>query len=142
MTEKKKGSTYAGYTTARKRANSKYESENVERISLVVPKGKKLTIKSHADQCGQSVNGFINLAIDKSILDSGDSQPTSAPATSGCVAVQLSDKTIKAAQKGAERTGESVSDFISRSIAEQFKRDNMSLDMGIRPAVWKEPENQ
>ncbi len=140
MAEKKKNNTYAGYTAARKRANSKYESENVERISLVLPKGKKTIIKSHAEQCGQSVNGFINLAIDKSMSDSCDTPPTSAPATVEGVAVKLSDEIIKGAQRGAELAGESVSDFISRSIAEQIKRDKISFDIGVVPTKWKDME--
>ena len=45
MVEKKSG-TYTGYTEARKAANAKYEAETVERISLVLPKGKKAIIKA------------------------------------------------------------------------------------------------
>ena len=64
MAEKKKPGAYSGYTEARRAANAKYESETVERISLVLPKGKKATIKQ---QTGQSVNGFINEAIDEKL---------------------------------------------------------------------------
>lgn len=64
MAEKKPG-TYTGYTEARKAANAKYEAETVERISLVLPKGKKAIIKAHTERTGQSVNGFINEAIDQ-----------------------------------------------------------------------------
>ena len=63
----KKPSTYTGYTEARKAANAKYEAETVERISLVLPKGKKAIIKAHAESKGQSVNGFINEAIDEKL---------------------------------------------------------------------------
>ena len=67
MAEKKKPGAYSGYTEARRAANAKYESETVERISLVLPKGKKATIKQHTEQTGQSVNGFINEAIDEKL---------------------------------------------------------------------------
>lgn len=66
MAEKKPG-TYTGYTEARKAANAKYEAETVERISLVLPKGKKAIIKAHTESKGQSVNGFINEAIDEKL---------------------------------------------------------------------------
>ena len=46
--EEKKPSTYTGYTKARKAANAKYEAETVERISLVLPKGKKAIIAATA----------------------------------------------------------------------------------------------
>jgi hypothetical protein len=66
MADKKPGA-YTGYTEARKAANAKYEAETVERISLVLPRGKKGIIKAHADSKGESVNGFINRAIDETM---------------------------------------------------------------------------
>ena len=42
-------------------------SEKLDRINLTVPKGKKDIIKAHADKQGESVNGFINRAIDETI---------------------------------------------------------------------------
>lgn len=103
-------------------------------------KGKKQKVETAAKAAGQSVNGFINLAIDKSMSDSSDTPPTSAPATVEGVAVKLSDEIIKGAQRGAELAEESVSDFISRSIAEQIKRDKISLNIGVVPTKWKDME--
>lgn len=42
-----------------------WQKQNVDRINLTVPKGKKEVIKSHAENYGQSLNGFINEAIDE-----------------------------------------------------------------------------
>ena len=42
---------------------NKYIAKTYDRINLVVPKGEKARIKSHADECGESVNAFINRAI-------------------------------------------------------------------------------
>lgn len=70
----KKPSAYTGYTEARKAANAKYEAETVERISLVLPKGKKAIIKAHTEHTGQSVNGFINEAIDEKMEREGGEQ--------------------------------------------------------------------
>lgn len=67
MSESKKTGTYTGYTEARKAANARYEAETVERISLVLQKGKKSKIKAHAETKGESVNGFINRAIENQI---------------------------------------------------------------------------
>lgn len=67
MTEKKKPGAYTGYTAARKAANAKYEADSVERISLVLSKGKKAIIKAHATAQGESVNGFINRAISETM---------------------------------------------------------------------------
>ncbi len=49
------------------RAKNKYNAENYERISLVVPKGKKEAIKNHAESRGESLNGFISRAIDETM---------------------------------------------------------------------------
>ena len=63
----RKPSTYAGYTEARKEANARYEAKTVERISLVLPKGKKAIIKAHAESHGESINGIVNRAIDETM---------------------------------------------------------------------------
>lgn len=42
-----------------------WQKENLDRINLTVPKGKKEVIKSHAEKYDNgSVNGFIKRAID------------------------------------------------------------------------------
>lgn len=42
---------------------NKWQQENKERINLVVDKGQKDVIKSHAEARGESVNAFINRAV-------------------------------------------------------------------------------
>lgn len=49
------------------KAKNKYNAANYERIALVVPKGKKETIKAHAEKNSESLNGFINRAIDETM---------------------------------------------------------------------------
>lgn len=46
------------------KAQNKYIDKTYDRINLVVPKGKKDKIKAHAESIGESVNAFINRAID------------------------------------------------------------------------------
>lgn len=46
---------------------NKWQAENCERISLVVKKGKKQIIKDFATKQGNTLNGFINKAIDEKI---------------------------------------------------------------------------
>lgn len=52
---------------AQQKAVSKYMKENYDEIKVRVEKGKKATIQAHADACGESVNGFINRAIDETM---------------------------------------------------------------------------
>ena len=52
---------------------NKWNDKAYDRINLTVPKGKKEVIKAHADTMGESVNAFINRAINEAIEnDKGD----------------------------------------------------------------------
>lgn len=42
---------------------NRYMAKAYDRISLIVPKGKKDIVKTHAEAHSESVNGFINRAI-------------------------------------------------------------------------------
>lgn len=53
---------------ARRRANNKWLQEKVESITFRVPKGKKELIQECAAQNGESVNAFINRAVDAAML--------------------------------------------------------------------------
>ena len=52
---------------ARKRANAKYNAKAYDRVELKVKKGKKETIQTHAESKGESMNGFVNRAIDETM---------------------------------------------------------------------------
>jgi predicted HicB family RNase H-like nuclease len=55
------------YTEARKRANEKYNAKAYDEIKIRVSKGYKAIIKAHAENNGESVNGFINRAVKETI---------------------------------------------------------------------------
>lgn len=63
MAEKGKSST---------RAKNKYNAENYDSLRIVVPKGKKDKIKAYAESKGESINGFVNRAIDEAMADEGE----------------------------------------------------------------------
>lgn len=48
---------------AQQRAVNKYMKENYDEIKVRVTKGRKDIIQTHAEEQGESVNGFINRAI-------------------------------------------------------------------------------
>lgn len=52
---------------AQQKATNKWIAKTYDRINLTVPKGKQADIKAHAEQRGESVNGFINRAIDEAM---------------------------------------------------------------------------
>lgn len=51
---------------AAKKATQKY-LDKLEEIKIRVIKGKKEQIRSHAESLGESLNGFVNRAIDETM---------------------------------------------------------------------------
>lgn len=54
-------------TESMARASKKYEQEKVDRVAFRVTKGKREVIQAHATKRGESVNEFINRAVDETI---------------------------------------------------------------------------
>lgn len=52
---------------ANQRAVNKYVKNNYDRINVTMPKGRRDELKAHAEAQGESVNAFINRAIDEAI---------------------------------------------------------------------------
>ena len=49
---------------ARRKANERYNAKAYDEIKVRVPKGHKTELQAHAEQRNESLNGFINRAID------------------------------------------------------------------------------
>ena len=115
-----------------------WQKDNVDRVNLTMPKGRKDEIKAHAAAQGESVNGFINRAIGHEMeRDSGTAPEIAGKPTEtaqGAGMVSLPSDTLEAAQRAAERTGETVIDFVACAVSEQQGRDDRSFKMGINPA--------
>lgn len=51
-------------------------AEKLDRVNLTMPKGKKDTVKAHAEAQGESLNAFINRAINEAMeRDSTATEP-------------------------------------------------------------------
>ena len=62
---------------AQKAATAKYEAKTYDKVLLRMPRGRKEIIQTHAEAHSESVNSFINRAIDEAI-----ERDESAPAAS------------------------------------------------------------
>lgn len=143
---------------------NKYVKSNYDRINVTMPKGEKEIIQGYAAFHGESVNGFIVQAIRERIeRDSSGAAPGAIPQEVGispservvyripaanaaespqqpaetlqrAEGVPISSDVLETAQKAAERTGETLPDFVARAVTEQNTRDERSFKMGINPA--------
>ena len=52
---------------AQQKATAKYKGKNYDRMETLLPKGKKATLQTHAAERGESLNGFVNRAIDEAV---------------------------------------------------------------------------
>ena len=46
---------------------NQWQTEHCDRVNLTMPKGKKELVRAHAESRGESLNGFINRAIDETM---------------------------------------------------------------------------
>ena len=57
---------------AQQKAVAKYMKNNYDELKVRVPKGQKDIIKAHAESKGESVNGFVNRAINETMQRDGE----------------------------------------------------------------------
>ena len=62
---------------AQQEAVARYNAKSYDRIEQKVKKGRKDIVKAHAESKGESLNGFVNRAIDEAIeRDNTDTDTT------------------------------------------------------------------
>lgn len=121
---------------AQRRAVAKYNAANYERVELRLKKGKKDTVKAHAYSYGESLNEFVNRAIDCQMERDGAERPQEAAGAAAVAGgISLPPDALESAQAAAEATGEAPAVFIARAIETQAKRDKSSIALGINPAT-------
>lgn len=65
----------AAYTEKKKISNKKWDSENLDRMSIALPKGMKDQIREHAAAMGdKSANAFITRAISETMERDGSKE--------------------------------------------------------------------
>lgn len=55
-------------------SKQRYNEKAYDRIALTVKKGEKDRLKAHADRQGETLNGFINRAIDAQIRNDNEKE--------------------------------------------------------------------
>ena len=99
----RKGENAVAVSKSQQKAVHKYVKANYDRMELTVPKGRKELIKARAEAQGQSVNAYINAAIDEKMSREAVGSST-RPAEAAAVSLPYEDqkRTPTVAQGRAE----------------------------------------
>ena len=117
-------------TKAQKKAQKTY-MEKFVRVEIRMTPEQRAIVQAHAEDHGESVNGFIGRVISEAMARDGADGPQEAVGQpTGAGVVSLSFETLEAAQKAAEAAGEVTEEFISRAVETQAKRDEVIRKMG------------
>ena len=127
-------------TTARKKANAKYEAKAYDKTLIRLPKGRLDEIRAHIAPAGESLIGFIGRAISEAMERDGGGTAPESTAVAGVVS--LPSETLETAQRAAEATGETVGEFLARAVETQAQRDKSSLRMGLNPVTGDKLERE
>ena len=123
-------------TKAQKKAQKTY-MEKFVRVEIRMTPEQRAIVQAHAEDHGESVNGFIGRAISEAMARDGADGPQEAVGQPIGAGVALPSDTLEAAHRAAEATGEAVGVFLARAVETQAQRDKSSMAMGINPATGK-----
>lgn len=124
---------------AQQKAVSKYMKENYDVYQIRMPKGRKSELQKYAAQREESLNGFINRAINEAIARDGSEKPADtfqsvpgvpvpplqevAAQAVSAPAMAIPPEKLNQAKAHAEARRESIGGFLARAIDETIERD-------------------
>ena len=117
-------------TAAQKKASAKWQAQNRDRLSIIMPLGTRDEIKTAAAAAGEkSVNAYILGAIRARMFAGNPAPvpaPVSAPAASPAPAIaapEVSADALELAAAAAAAAGEDVPAFLARAIRQTADAD-------------------
>lgn len=116
-------------TGAQKRASAKYQRENIASLACRVKKDHADKFKAYCSEIGKTSNAVLRECVLSCIGEAtGESpqRPAGAPQGEGAI---LTPSALKTAQEAAQRAGETVPAFVSRSVETQAQRDKVMQAM-------------
>lgn len=110
---------------AKKKANAKWDSENMATLACKVKKDHADKFKAYCSEIGKTSNAVLRECVLSCIGEAtGESPQQPAGASQGMGAI-LTPSALKTAQEAAQRAGETVPAFVSRAVDIQAKRDKI-----------------
>lgn len=123
-------------TAAQKKAQKKY-MEKFMVAQVRMERTKYTDIQAAASVAGESINAYINRAIDNQMERDASGSPSEAAEGPDSI---LTPATLETAQRAAEFTGETVPAFLERAAEVQAERDQRSHGMADKIAGVKHPK--
>lgn len=114
---------------AKKKANAKWDSENMATLACKVKKDHADKFKAYCSEIGKTSNAVLRECVLSCIGEAtGESpqRPAGAPQGEGAI---LTPATLKTAQEAAQRAGETVPAFVGRAVETQAQRDKVMQAM-------------
>ena len=119
------------YTEARKENNKKWDSENLDRLSLALPKGHKEVIQAAAAASGEkSVNAWIGAAIEARLSGAPAPAVPEAAQKEPAALDTLSPEILAKVNEHLELFHLDRELFFERAIAKQIEIDRLQFRMG------------
>lgn len=114
---------------AKKKANAKWDSENMATLACKVKKDHADKFKAYCSEIGKTSNAVLRECVLSCIGEAmGESpqKPAGAPQGEGAI---LTPAALKTAQEAAQRAGETVPAFVGRAVETQAQRDKVMQAM-------------
>ena len=115
---------------AKKKANAKWDSENMATLACKVKKDHADRFKAYCAEIGKTSNAVLRDCVLSCIGEAMGNTPQEATETHGGGGAILSLETLAAAQEAAQKAGETVPAFIGRAVTTQAQRDRVT--QGLR----------
>lgn len=126
-------------SNAKKKANAKWDNENMATLACKVKKEQAERFRLHCSAMGETVNavlqGYVQSCVGANPAEAPET-PTGAPQGVGAI---LTPSALKTAQEAAEKAGETVPAFVERAVETQAKRDKLTF--AIRPKEKAQDES-
>lgn len=111
-------------SAAQIKAAQKWQAANVDRLSLVVPKGQRDEIKTAAAVAGESVNAYIIAAIRARMGNADGGAALAAEIVQEAQPVQmLNGAALERAETAAAAAGETLPAFVARAVRQAADAD-------------------
>ena len=111
---------------------NKYIASHYDRINLTVPQGKKELIQGAAQESGESVNAYINRAIDCLMYGGGGYGFTDTAKTENNISRPISHAEIFSPAELQQiaallKDGQTVEDFIHFAVLDKLQKERREL---------------